>query len=333
MVHPIWSTYPDIQTGLEEVKAIIKGNLSQLHPEITDRVTAYIEAPGKYLRAGLCLLFSDMSDGHLLQGKYYIAAAIEVLHLATLIHDDVIDNAATRRGLESLQVTHTNRIAIYTGDYLLAYAGRLFAKGAELLDIKEDKDRLSFQPRVIEGILVGELRQLMNQYQLSVTPRTYLKQIRGKTALLFGLATQAGAYHEGVSDYDFKTAFKIGESIGMAFQLTDDLLDFNLKSHQLGKPVLQDVQNGIYTYPIIIGLSRSEHIQHLLEEHKEKSWEEVSLRRLYHDLEQLGAFKNTEQLISRFMTRTKQYLSRLPIEKKQQEVFNHWLDEVMSRQF
>ncbi len=125
-----------------------------LHPAVTAKIVEYVEAPGKYLRAGLCLLFAQMTEGKISRSKLYFAAHLEVLHLATLIHDDVIDGADKRRGVEVAHQQFSNRIAIYTGDYLLAYSGRLLGKGLRFLDVTQDDLNLG-NDKLMETILRG----------------------------------------------------------------------------------------------------------------------------------------------------------------------------------
>ena len=127
----------------------------------------------------MTLLFAQAVEGRIDESKLYFAAGIEVLHLATLIHDDVIDHADVRRGVDAIHQQYSNRIAIYAGDYLLAYAGRLALIGTEKLNV--DKEAFGFtNRRVIARILAGELSQLMNQNKSTMTMKDYLKQIKGK---------------------------------------------------------------------------------------------------------------------------------------------------------
>ncbi|ABP92925.1 Geranylgeranyl pyrophosphate synthase [Streptococcus suis 98HAH33] len=234
MVHQIWNTYPEIERGLEEVKSIILSEMMVLHPAVTAKIVEYVEAPGKYLRAGLCLLFAQMTEGKISRSKLYFAAHLEVLHLATLIHDDVIDGADKRRGVTAAHQQFSNRIAIYTGDYLLAYSSRLFGKGLRLLEVSRDDLDLG-NDKLMETILRGELSQLLNQFDANMTMKAYLKQIQGKTAFLFGLACQLGSFVPGQSRKDSSMAFRSGQALGMAFQLRDDLIDYQLDVAESGK--------------------------------------------------------------------------------------------------
>lgn len=248
------------------------------------------------------------------QGKLYLAAAIETFHLATLIHDDVIDEAELRRNIKPLHQVYSNKIAIYAGDYLLSYAGRLATRGAQLLNIKDNwEDNGPLPYHVVERILAGELAQLMNQHNSQMTMKAYLKQIKGKTAFLFGLACQLGTWYPKIPQKTSKAAYQLGIFLGMAFQLSDDLIDYRLRADQSGKPRLQDVQNGIYTAPLILGMAQSQTIKQLVDKHQAVEWKEEELTLLYNHLLNTQAFEATEALIEKYLMKISQTSGLLPL--------------------
>lgn len=331
MVHHIWDDFPDIQTGLGEVRQILRKELSSLPPDIKAKLLSYIDAPGKYFRAGLCLMLDQSVHGHLSKKKYYLAAAIEALHLATLIHDDVIDEADSRRGIESIHRTYSNRIAIYAGDYLLAYASRLAYQG--LSAFKEEDNSPSFlRERLMERILAGELAQLTNRFNPQMTFKDYLKQIRGKTALLFALACQVGAWSPETSLKNLRLAFNMGQAIGMAFQLTDDLLDYDLPASQTGKPQFQDIQNGIYTAPFFFARLQEPRLAQLVSNQEKEQWSKESLAELTSLIEKTGAREQTEGLIKKYMERAISSLEHMEGQGDKRPVLSI-LETVMGRNF
>ncbi|MGT2715601.1 polyprenyl synthetase family protein [Streptococcus respiraculi] len=309
MVHRIWENHPEIQRGLEQVKRIMLTEMKMIHPAVREKIVEYMEAPGKYLRSGLCLLFAEAVDGEIKPAKLYFAAYVEVLHLATLIHDDVIDEAELRRGIVAAHRQFSNRIAIYAGDYLMAYAGRLFAKGIRLLDL-ETTETDSFNERLIEGILAGELAQLMNQFDASMTMKRYLKQIQGKTAFLFGLSCQLGTLQSGTAITHTSPAFRAGRSFGMAFQLRDDLIDYQLTAQESGKPARQDIQNGIYTAPLLLAMEEDKSIrQDLLAVIETK--EERLIEQLVEKINRTKAKERTNSLMQAYLDKMEQQISLL----------------------
>ncbi|HFI0402347.1 TPA: polyprenyl synthetase family protein [Streptococcus suis] len=309
MVHQIWNAHPDVKWGLEEVKSIILSEMMVLHPAVTSKIVEYVEAPGKYLRAGLCLLFAQMTEGQISKSKLYFAAHLEVLHLATLIHDDVIDGADKRRGVEAVHQQFSNRIAIYTGDYLLAYSGRLLGKGLRLQELTENDLDLG-NDKLLEIILRGELSQLVNQFDTQMTMKAYLKQIQGKTAFLFGLACQLGSFIPGQSKKESRLAFRAGQALGMAFQIRDDLIDYRLDVEKSGKPRLQDIQNGIYTAPLLFAMSEDRSIrQHLRNYIQTPSQEGLDV--IIDKLFATNAIAKTEGLIVAYLNKMGSHLNRL----------------------
>ncbi|MGQ7380081.1 polyprenyl synthetase family protein [Streptococcus suis] len=328
MVHQIWNAHPEVKQGLEEVKSIILSEMMVLHPAVTSKIVEYVEAPGKYLRAGLCLLFAQMTEGQISKSKLYFAAHLEVLHLATLIHDDVIDGADKRRGVEAAHQQFSNRIAIYTGDYLLAYSGRLLGKGLRLQELTENDLDLG-NDKLLEIILRGELSQLVNQFDTQMTMKAYLKQIQGKTAFLFGLACQLGSFIPGQSKKDSHLAFRAGQALGMAFQIRDDLIDYRLDVEKSGKPRLQDIQNGIYTAPLLFAMSEDRSIRQRLQNYIQTPSQE-GLDVIIDKLFATNAIAKTEGLIVAYLNKMRSHLGRLnrfsiqPLESLTETVFSHY---------
>ncbi|MGY4104812.1 polyprenyl synthetase family protein [Ignavigranum ruoffiae] len=304
MTNSIWQAYPVIDQHLNLVKEMMLTEINISQKDIQQKIEEYIHAPGKYLRAGLCLLFSLIKEGKISEDKLYLAAAIETFHLATLIHDDVIDHSPLRRNIEAIQQSHSNRIAIYAGDYLLVTAAHLVAKTSF-----DRQSEVSFN-WAGESILEGELLQLTNQYNPQMTFPHYLKQIRGKTALLFALSTYAGYYQSRATKRINKRAFYVGEDIGMFFQLTDDLIDYRSDSQLSGKPRLQDIRNGIYSAPILYSLQK---YPRLLEQISQKdSLSDQDCEMIYQQVIAAGGIEATIKLVERYQDRIQQKLAKLP---------------------
>ncbi|MDO4670403.1 MAG: polyprenyl synthetase family protein [Aerococcus sp.] len=303
-MHKIWQDHPTVQAGLTQVEALMQSQVKIAHPDVKQKILDYMTAPGKYLRSGLVLLMAEVAhDGDIPTDKYALAAAIEVLHLATLIHDDVIDEADERRGIEAMQHTYNNRIAVYAGDYLLTMAGQLLKDSGAPQSITERYDH------TVAAILNGEISQLMNQFDQTMTFNRYLKQIRRKTALLFAISTYAGYYDPEGTSRDFAHAFAMGEHLGMAFQLADDLLDYQSERVSSGKPHLQDIQNGIYTAPMhYLKSANPEVFQQFVVDAKHGNLQETALLKA---IEAAAGFQQTEMLMYRFANKSLHHLNRL----------------------
>lgn len=325
MVHAIWQDYPEIEAALREVKEIIHQELAISSPSIRDIIRDYIDASGKYIRAGLCIMFAKLNYGSIPREILYSAAAIEMLHLATLIHDDVIDEADSRRGVKAIHKQHSNRIAIYAGDYLLAYSARLFKEAHKLYE------STSMDDWVIERILDGEISQLENQFEQSISIYQYLRQIRGKTAMLFALSVFSGSTRPELNRFKSRQAFYIGLEIGMAFQLSDDLIDYQIDQRASGKPQLQDVQNGIYTAPLILAMEEETFNKQLIHSRGHK-WTENELTALVNEMEKFNVFNRTNELVDSYLKKSLKKLDKLSSQQSKDEI-RQLLNVVMKRNF
>lgn len=297
MVHKIWQPFPKIEKNLCQVKQMMKSSIYVPMPEVQNKIIEYIDAPGKFIRSGLTLTIADGLNVVLDEELLKAAASIELLHLATLIHDDVIDNASTRRGVEAMHIHFSNRIAIYAGDYLLSLSGRL-AEEAHLSMHTNWTDK-----KILEKILIGELRQLMNQYRLNMNMFDYLRQIQGKTAVLFGMATLVAGIKAGLSKRTLKRLYYAGQMMGMAFQLNDDLIDYRQIEMQSGKPQFQDIQNGIYTAPFI-----------LLNEQTEIDLSNMNFECLHQQLLDRNIYRQVEMMRDKYLQKSENYLRLINID-------------------
>ena len=250
IVHPMWMEYPELHEELKQVKAMMHASITIENKQIREAIWAVLESGGKMVRPAYLILFSMWNENRNKEEVHAVAAALELLHVATLLHDDVIDEADTRRGQETISARFGNRVAIYAGDYLLTVCYQLLSKySQDLAGIQIPTDGMM---RVIEG----ELSQMEESYKTDVTVQDYLKRIDGKTAQLFMLSCMMGERFSEMGELE--RARHIGNSIGMAFQLLDDILDYEVSSSEFGKPVLEDVAQGIYTLPLIASLQKCE---------------------------------------------------------------------------
>lgn len=245
----IWDTFPELNPPLQNVLIEMSESWRIGFSEIDNAIRSQASA-GKLVRPALTLLFSELTDAPYNQKAIVLGASVELLHLATLIHDDIIDESKLRRGQDSIQAHFGKDTAVYAGDYLLT----------GMLSLLNDADNIQANKLALEAlrnILFGELTQKHNRYLTDTSFDNYLTQITGKTAALFKLSVLFGATSsEGVNSQLLDVVSKLGENLGIAFQLLDDYLDFESITEQLslGKPAGQDIRNGIYTAPILFAL-------------------------------------------------------------------------------
>lgn len=217
---------------------------------LLNRITHYIvNRKGKQMRPMFVFLVAKMvSNGEVKERTYRGASVIELIHTATLVHDDVVDDSNKRRGFFSINALWKNKIAVLIGDYLLS-------KGLLLSIDNEDFDLLKIISVAVREMSEGELLQIEKARKLDITETIYYEIIRQKTATLIAACCSLGAASVKPNTLEVETMRKFGELIGMAFQIKDDLFDYGSKS--IGKPVGIDIKEQKMTLPLIYVLNNS----------------------------------------------------------------------------
>lgn len=312
-IHPMWQNYPNVATDLSDMLQLIEDNVHVRNKEIEQTILDLIHAGGKLLRPAYSLLFSSFGPKQQKEKNIAVAAAIEVLHMATLVHDDVIDDAPTRRGLETIQSKYGKDIAVYTGDYLFTVCFRLLAKYADSLDAIET------DTKGMERILMGELDQMHLRYNQDVTIRQYLKRISGKTAQLFALSCYSGAFESGCSKELARKSYYIGNNIGMAFQIMDDILDYSQTADGFGKPVLEDIKQGVYTSPLIYAMQgHKEAFRPLLAKGQEMTATDVA--EIQALIKQYQGVEKAHKLATKYTNKALKEMNKLPESSEKEQL-------------
>ncbi len=218
---------------------------------LLDVVTRYIlKRKGKQMRPMLVFLSAKMTgQGTITESAYTAAALIELLHTATLVHDDVVDNSAYRRGFFSVSALWKSKIAVLVGDYFLS-------KGLLLAVDNEEFDLLRITSEAVKEIAEGELLQLEKARKLDITESVYFDIIYKKTATLIAACTASGAKAAGADAETVQKMKDFGRNAGIAFQIKDDLFDYE-QNNQTGKPSGNDIQEKKMTLPLIFALNNS----------------------------------------------------------------------------
>ncbi|MCL1949670.1 MAG: polyprenyl synthetase family protein [Turicibacter sp.] len=249
-IHAMWNDYPQVRSDLLEMLRVIDKNIKIREKQIEQNIKNLTQAGGKLLRPAYFLLASHIGPQHNKEQAIAIAAALEVLHMATLVHDDVIDDAPTRRGLETIQAKFGKNYAVYTGDYLFCVCFKILSR------YSDDLAQIDLNTGSMERILLGELDQMGMRYNFNMGVKEYLRQISGKTAQLFALSCYLGAEVSQANNFYKHLAKKVGHNIGMAFQIMDDILDYTKNADLIGKPVLNDMKQGVYSLPLIYAMNQ-----------------------------------------------------------------------------
>lgn len=236
----------------DKFKDVMKGNAPLL-----DKITHYIvKRKGKQMRPMFVFLVANICGG-LSDRSYRAASLIEMIHTATLVHDDVVDDAYKRRGFFSINALWKNKIAVLVGDFLLS-------KGLQLAAEHKDYDFLEIISAATKEMSEGELLQIEKARRLDIKEEIYFDIIRQKTATLIAACCATGASSAGANEEEIERMRLLGEKIGIAFQIKDDLFDYESTASLIGKPVGIDIKERKMTLPLIYALNNASK--------KEKKW-------------------------------------------------------------
>lgn len=252
----IFKDIPGMKEDLELVEATareISRDTLQRQP-LSEVIDAVFASPGKMLRPALVLLFGSLGPGYPACKDRLIKAAaiVEMTHLASLAHDDIVDDAPFRRGRPTLQSAYGKDMAVYAGDFLLS----------RVLSSLMTQDMLAVGQSLSRGLAdmcSGELSQYTAQFNTNTDENRYFMNISGKTAALFSASCEIGAIVSDCERYTVSAASNFGHSLGVIFQLRDDLIDCLPDSIESGKKKGMDFTNGIYTLPVIYSFSDRKH--------------------------------------------------------------------------
>lgn len=246
-----WQDSPDIAAALEKVAALMDESVRGPDFPLKEAVASIVAGSGKMLRPALILIGAGFGRRGGEKRILPLAAAVELLHVSTLIHDDVIDEAELRRGVPTIHSRFGAKEAVLAGDWLFARCFLLAAESAGPGNAKA-------LARLITAICAAEIRQDLDKWSYSASVRGYLRKIAGKTAALFSLSLHVGATESKAPPRVAERLRRAGYDIGMAFQVIDDILDFESSEGAMRKPVGRDVAEGLCTLPLIHALRADE---------------------------------------------------------------------------
>ncbi|MEG1004647.1 polyprenyl synthetase family protein [Clostridium sp.] len=242
-----WSNYPIIDKEIEKVKLQISKNAKCKDKIIEKSILELLNSGGKMLRPAFTVIASKFGEYNE-ERVTALAAVVEMFHMATLVHDDVIDDAELRRGKETVQAKYGKNYAVYIGDYLFCLCFRTLATTSSI------ERGVDVDTKVMSRICLGEVEQLNSRFKKDVSVKEYLKRISGKTAELFSLSLYIGAAESSCDKKTCRLFWEIGHNIGMAFQIIDDVLDYIGTDEEIGKKSGNDLKDGIYTLPLILAM-------------------------------------------------------------------------------
>jgi heptaprenyl diphosphate synthase len=300
--------YPELRRELRVVEAKIRECLESRVSIIREACDDLLDAGGKRVRPLLALVASSYGkDDRSLSVIRDVAAAVEIIHTATLVHDDIIDESRLRRGRETAQSRWGKDIAVFLGDYLFTQALLLLGSATA--------SHSGLVPAVARGlryICEGEVRQFADRYRLDLGVSSYLHKIRGKTAMLFALSCGLGAGCSGCSRRVTTALIRYGMNLGMAFQINDDIMDFACGEERMGKPRTNDIRTGVYTLPVILGSQDSRFGKRITHLAQNPEGTDEWTQRLADAVRKSGALEACSQLLQRYIDKARHHMEKLP---------------------
>ena len=288
----------DIQLIENELKSSI-----QARSKLLQNASVHtLKAGGKRIRPVFVLLTAKFGHYDIERIKYP-AVALELIHSASLVHDDVIDQAELRRGSLTVRSKWDNKVATYTGDYI-------FARAQELMTKIENPLAHQVLAKTILEVSIGEIEQIKDKYNYDQNLRDYLTRIKRKTALLIAASCQLGAISAGVSEAIHKKLFLYGYYVGMSFQIIDDVLDFTATEKELGKPAGSDLWQGNITLPVLYALREPSLAREIRKVHEDMSHDE--LKPILEKIKHSGAIEKSIEISNRYLDKALSILKDLP---------------------
>lgn len=238
-----------VEAEMSQFIELYKASLSSSNVLLNQVIEHVIQKPGKMMRPLLLFLIAKYF-GKVTPVAYHAAVSLEILHTATLIHDDVVDESDQRRGQASVNAAFNNKVAVLSGDFFLATA-------LQQVSLTRNFEIVDIVARLGQVLADGELLQLYNIANNTLSYDVYFDIIKNKTAILFSSCARAGAIAGGADSQLVKEATEFGEYIGLCFQIKDDILDY-FESKELGKPTGNDMKEGKLTLPVLYALNSTQ---------------------------------------------------------------------------
>ncbi|MDU5140572.1 MAG: heptaprenyl diphosphate synthase component II [Paenibacillus dendritiformis] len=302
----LWDIYATMKQDVSYIEEQLERSIANDHRTLNDASLQLLKAGGKRIRPVFVLLAGKFGTYDLERLKY-VAVPLELIHMASLVHDDVIDDADTRRGQLTVKAKWDNRVAMYTGDYIY---GQALVLATELQDPQIHR----ILSKAMVQMCIGEMEQIRDFFNTSQSERQYLLRIRRKTALLIAISCQLGAIAAGASAAIGRQLYRFGYNVGMAFQIRDDVLDLTGTEAQLGKPPGNDIRQGNLTLPVIYALEEAGLRQALLRdiERIRRMNGNTDVSSILHMIRESSGIRRAEQLAERYIKKAVHALEQLP---------------------
>jgi len=295
--------YSDLKSDLDVIeKELITAVNSSSHL-LNEASLHLLLAGGKRIRPVFVMLAAKFGD-YSIESIKNVAVSIELIHMASLVHDDVIDDAETRRGRETVKAQWNNRVAMYTGDFL-------FAKAIEYITAVQNTYAHEVLSHTMVELCIGEIIQIEDKRLLDQTVRDYLRRIKRKTAILISASCELGAVASQADEKTVRHLKRFGHYVGMSFQIIDDILDIISSDEQLGKPAGSDLMQGNITLPVLYA-KNDPAIAPLLHEVLEGTISEIDRQKLLIEISNSDGMKQAKLVSNMYLQKALNEVKQLP---------------------
>lgn len=294
---------PEISPYMNELEKKLKQVMSSKVEAVNDIACYLQKSSGKRLRPALFLLVTNGYNEDS-RNVLSIAVAIELIHAATLVHDDVVDRSDLRRGLPTISSKWGNDNSVLIGDYL-------FAKAFRLLTEYGNHDLINIFAKVIEEMSIGEIEQLTDVFNVNLTEEDYIKRIIKKTAIFISGACKAGGVVRRVNSDELLALYQYGLNLGIAFQIQDDILNFKGCEEVTGKPVGNDIRHGVITMPVIQMLRKTKEKDYFLTNIANRNIKQQFLTKIVSEVNNTGSLDYSYQQAEAFTQKALQSIQRI----------------------
>ncbi len=296
--------FSEVEGDLPKVEEAIEKALDTRHRLLLEVSTHLLKAGGKRLRPALVLLAAKFSQ-YQIERLMPVAAAVELIHMATLVHDDVVDSSTMRRGMPTVNAKWNKATSVLVGDYL-------FAKAFSLLAGEGNPRVVRVMADVVYQMSVGELQQMTGASDPDQTVDDYYDRIIKKTGLFIAESCRVGALVSGAAEEEAQALYNYGHGVGLGFQIIDDILDFTSNVRQLGKPVCSDLRGGIITLPVILALRGAPRKDELRRIVSSKNLMDGDVNQVVKILQESGSLEESYKIAKGFIKDAKAELKKLP---------------------
>ena len=298
--------YAKMKKDISYIEKELERNIDTDHALLRDASVHLLKAGGERIRP-ISVLRAAKFGTYDMERIKHVAVPLELIHMASLVHDDVIDDALTRRGQLTVRSKWDNRVAMYTGDYI-------FAKALEVATKLQNPRIHQILSKAIVEMSIGEMEQIRFFFNPDQTVRDYLLRIRRKTALLIAISCQLGAIAAGADERLSNRLYSFGYNVGMTFQIRDDLLDLIGTEKEIGKPPGSDIRQGNITLPVIYALREPELRASLLNELRriQEADGQTDIQNFIKMIRNSNGIKQAEQLANRYIDKAIAQLKELP---------------------